>query len=394
MSGVTRWAELRHYVRFDEADEEALRLALPVVEPRFQQIADEFYDRILEHEGTRRVLTGGSEEVARLKCTLLDWLQGCFRGPWDEAYFHLRSRIGRAHVRIGLEPRYMILAMHVVRRGLQSALIEGRSDLKIDLFRAMRAVEKICDLELAIMIETYSDAFSNQLKRRERLAVIGQLGASISHEVKNPLGVIASSVYALKAHLDTKRDARLARHIEKIQRNVEQANKIVTTLLDFLRTKAAARVERDWNELVSEAAQSVALPGGVELELALAPDAGRAAVDPLQIASVVANLVRNAGEAMIDGGRVTVATRGTEGEVEVLVRDRGPGLPGNVLPQLFEPLFTTKEVGTGLGLALAKAIVEAHGGSIQARNAEGGGAEFCVCLPRWAPTPEPAEDRP
>jgi signal transduction histidine kinase len=249
----------------------------------------------------------------------------------------------------------------------------------------MLAVARICDLELAIMLETYGEELSTQLMRRERLAAIGQLGASISHEVKNPLGVIASSVYALKEYCDARHDERAAKHIEKIRRNVEQANQIVTTLLDFLRARAAARVERDWNELVSEAAESVALPPGIVVELTLAPEAGRAAVDALQVASVVANLVRNAAEAMLMEGRITVATRGEESLVEVSVRDRGPGIQSEHLPQLFEPLFTTKQVGTGLGLALAKAIAEAHEGSISAANAEGGGALFRMRIPRRAP---------
>jgi signal transduction histidine kinase len=246
----------------------------------------------------------------------------------------------------------------------------------------METVAKICDVELAIMLETYGEEYTAQIKKKERLAAIGQLGASISHEVKNPLGVIASSVYALRSYCEERKDERVARHIERIQRNVEQANQIVTALLDFLRTKEPQRAERDWNRLVAEAAQGVALPPGVSVDLALAESAGRARVDPVQVGRVISNLVRNAAEAMPEGGAISVATGGDGRFVEVTVRDRGRGLPSEALPQLFEPLFTTKPVGTGLGLALAKAIVEAHGGTIRASNAAGGGAEFHVRLPR------------
>jgi signal transduction histidine kinase len=281
------------------------------------------------------------------------------------------------------EPRYMICAMHLVRWGLQTAAIEGLRHEPSRLYSTMQAIAKICDVELAIMLETYGDEYTTHIKRRERLAAIGQLGASISHEVKNPLGVIASSVYALQDHCRMKADDHAARHLEKIQRNVEQANRIVTTLLDFLRAKPAARVPCDWNGLVAEAAEGVHLPPEVRVELKLAPETGRAAVDPLQITRVVANLVQNAAEAMVEaGGLITVETRSDDTAVELSVRDRGRGLPSDVLPQLFEPLFTTKAVGTGLGLALAKAIVEAHQGSITASNAEGGGATFTVRLPR------------
>jgi two-component system sensor histidine kinase HydH len=388
MAELDRWAEIRKYVWFHEADQEALRSAREIVRPHFPAIVDEFYARIEAFEGARRVLKDETQ-IARLKVSLLDWLDVCFTGPWDAAYYKRRERIGRVHVWIGLEPRYMILAMHLIRWGLQAPIFEALAGEPERLRTVARAVAKLCDVELAIMLETYGDEYSAQIKRRERLAAIGQLGASISHEVKNPLGVIASSAYALQSYTHGLGDERVAKHIDRIQRNVEQANQIVTTLLDFLRTTRPTRIERDWSALVREAAEGVHLAPGVAIDLALAPDAGRADVDALQIGRVIANLVRNASEAMPEGGTIRVATRGDAESVEVCVRDAGPGLPAEVLPQLFEPLFTTKSVGTGLGLALSKAIVEAHGGTIRAANIAGGGAEFVVRVPRVA-APEAA----
>lgn len=379
---MTRWNEIRKYVRFGPDDEAALEAARPLVAPHFDRIVTEFYDRILEFEGARAVLTEGPAQVERLKVTLLRWLQGVFTGPWDEAYFHVRARIGRIHVRIGLEPRYMICAMAVIRWSLQTIVFQALGHAPAQLFATMRAIAKICDVELAIMLESYGLEFTSQLKRRERLAAIGQIGASVSHEVRNPLTVIATSVYALKDHCRAKEDEVAARHLERIQRSVDQANAIVTTLLDFLRQKAPDRAERDWNRVVAEAADAVPLPPGVRLELVLAPGAGRARIDEMQIGRVVANLVRNAAEAAPGSAHVTVETAGDEEAVAVAVRDRGPGLPPDVRPELFEPLFTTKAVGTGLGLALAKAIVEAHEGRIEARNRPEGGAEFLVRIPR------------
>jgi signal transduction histidine kinase len=381
MGSMKRWAEIRHYIRFDAADEAALRELHPVVRPRFPAIVREFYERIQEHEGARRVFTGGAAQIERQKQLLTAWLESSFAGPWDEVYYHIHSRIGRVHVWIGLEPRYMVLAMHLIRQGLQTAVLEAFPE-KRPLERAVLAIAKICDVELAIMIEEYHAEYSAQIKRRERLAAIGQLGASVSHEVKNPLAVIASSVHALKDYCHAAADPRAARHLEKIQRNVEQAYQIVTTLLDFLRMKAPARQAREWNALVRDAADSATLPAGVTLRFALGEAAGCAEVDATQIPRVIANLVQNAAEAMTEGGAVEVATGGDEAGVEVVVRDRGPGIPGDVLPQLFEPLFTTKAVGNGLGLALSKAIVEAHHGSIRAGNHPEGGAEFRVRLPR------------
>jgi signal transduction histidine kinase len=382
------WSEIRRYVRFDERDEAMLREAAPIVKPHFARIVLGFYDRIMENEGARRALSGGEAQVARLKRSLADWLETAFSGPWDDAYFERRTRIGRVHVWIGLEPRYMVLSMHHLRIELESAVLRERGcEIGRELPRVL-AIGKLCDAELAIMLEVYDEELAAQLKKRERLAALGQLGASISHEVRNPLGVITSSLYSLREICAGKIDERAQKHLERIDRSAAQASDIVATVLDLLRTREPVRLDRDWGALVREAAEGAPLPAMARVEVIVLEGAGRAHVDARQVGRVVANLVRNAGEAMPDGGLVTVTAGGDAREATFSVRDRGPGIAAEVLPHLFEPLFTTKEVGTGLGLALCKSIVEAHGGAIEARGAlgdgEGGGAEFRVRIPRAA----------
>src|SRR6516162_4363272 len=147
----TLFAELKRYVGFGADDESALRALYPLVSPEFARIADVFYRRILNHEEARKALAGESQ-VGRLKLTLVIWMDKLFTGPWDEAYYELRARIGRVHVRISLPQHYMFGAMNVLRQEMNGTIDRhffGRPD---ELRRARLALGKILDLELAIML--------------------------------------------------------------------------------------------------------------------------------------------------------------------------------------------------------------------------------------------------
>ncbi len=111
----TLFGELKRYMGWSGEHEEALRALVPHATPRFQHIADRFYERILEHEEARRVLLSGESPVGHLKVKLVAWMGRLLEGPWDEVYFDIRCRIGRVHVRIGLPQHYMFGAMNVLR---------------------------------------------------------------------------------------------------------------------------------------------------------------------------------------------------------------------------------------------------------------------------------------
>src|SRR4030095_5906155 len=111
----TLFEELKRYVLWEPADEAALRALHPLAAPEFERIADVFYRRILDHDEARTVLEGGESQVGRLKVTIRAWMDTLLTGPWDEAYYERRARIGRVHVRIKLPQHYMLGAMDVVR---------------------------------------------------------------------------------------------------------------------------------------------------------------------------------------------------------------------------------------------------------------------------------------
>jgi len=160
--------EMKRYVRFGPGDEAALRALLPHARGSFAGIADDFYARIHEHEDARRAISS-DEQMLRLKRTLVEWMERLLAGPWDDAYFEKRARIGRMHVRISLPQRYMFGAMALIRNAfleLSRAAFPTRPDT---CAAVENGLSKILDLELAIMLETYRESFVDNVQQLERL---------------------------------------------------------------------------------------------------------------------------------------------------------------------------------------------------------------------------------
>src|SRR5512138_1755868 len=231
----TVFEELKRYVRFGDDDERALRALHAFAAPKLTRVAEVFYDRILGHDGARQALVGGESQVGHLKITLHRWLDTLLSGPWDEAYWEGRTRIGRVHVKIGLPQHYMFGAMNVVRVEL-SAIAYDRFHPEPEQLQLVRnALGKVLDLELAIMLDTYRDDLLAQRARVERLSTFGQLVGSIGHDLRNPLGVIETSLFILRGRVGE--DARALKHIDRISEQLGVANGIISNLLDMIRNR-------------------------------------------------------------------------------------------------------------------------------------------------------------
>lgn len=381
---------VKSYVGFTAESSAALRELHPVAEPFFAPIVDDFYAAIEANPYARSAITGGSAQIERLKQTLVRWLDRMLLGPHDQEYCELRARIGRMHVRIALPQQYMFTAMDRIRVKLLDIVRSKIADpAKIQRFAT--ALNQILDLELAIMLDTYREDLVEKNRNTERLATIGQLGASIGHELRNPLGVIDSSLYLLRQHLgpDVASSRNVAKHLDRIASEVARANKTINDLLDLARNRPPQRQRIAARRLVDRAVRASSLPDTIQVEILTSPAELVIEVDPDQIQQVLVNLLSNAAQAMPDGGHVEVRAElmldGRGAQLRVL--DDGPGVPAEARHQLFEPLFTTKAKGSGLGLALCRSIMEAHGGTI-ALEPKPQGASFVLCIPAVAPAPQ------
>jgi len=371
--------EIKRYVGFDGRDEELLRGMRERIRPHVAPIIDDFYDHILGHSGARSAITGGMAQVERLKGTLRAWMDGLFTGPWDYDYYELRARIGRRHVQIDLPQQYMFTAVNVIRGHLVDVVLDTANDLR----RArdeLHAIDKLLDMELAIMLHTYREDYLSRMQKTERLATFGQMVASIGHELRNPLGVMESSLFLLRGRVGT--DERVVRHLDKIESQIRVSNRIISDMLDIVRDRPVTRRPIAAAALFAAARESVPARDGISLTEEIAADLPPLLIDAEQVRQVFVNLLANAYDAAGPGGFVRVVARMVgESEMEILVSDSGPGIDPAVRARLFEPLVTTKSKGIGLGLPLCKRIVERNGGTIHVTAGPLPGAAFSVRLP-------------
>ena len=253
-----------------------------------------------------------------------------------------------------------------------------------DITRLKAAEEALLDaneaLERRVNERTAAlEAAQGKLVRRERLAVLGQLAGGLAHQIRNPLGAITNAAYVLQRHL-AGADGDVARAISIILAEARQANRIITDLLDYARVRPPVRRPVSPQSLVERALAAQTTPSNVRVTLDV-PASPLVSVDPDQVCDAVDNLLRNAVEAMPDGGELRIGARIDRGGLALSIADNGVGIPSDVQEKLFEPLVTTKPLGLGLGLTTTRALVENQGGTITFESAPGRGTRFEVTLP-------------
>jgi signal transduction histidine kinase len=383
--------ELRAYVGFGAADEAALRRLAPHLERVRRGLVDDFYQEILEHEEARRALADGAQ-LERLKLSLAEWLTRLLSGPFDDEWLERSARIGRRHVEVGLPPRFMPLAMDRLRRALVQLALESPWKEPADAPAVVAAVEKACDLELTAMLESYAEMHQARVRESERLSAVGQLAATVGEELKNPLGVIQTSVLLVEKRLgagagDVELAAFVRSHLDRISRSAKQATRISSQLLEYARAKRPRLRTIPLAPLLQEAVLAADEHAGIEIDWSCAPPDATALVDPSDVGRVLSHLLRNAIQAIREsgrGGRITLAARRDGVGVAFTVSDDGPGIPTEISARIFEPLFTTRTRGAGLGLSIARDLIEAHGGRLTVASTPGRGAQFTVHLPQEA----------
>jgi len=272
-----------------------------------------------------------------------------------------------------------------------------------------RADEKIRQLnaELEQRVEERTRELreaQEQLVRQEKLAVLGQLAGSVGHELRNPLGIINNAVYYLRL-VQPEAEEQVKEYLGIIETETRTADKIISDLLDFSRIKSVDLEPVSVAALVQRTLERYPVPGTVQLTLNLPENLPTVNVDPHQVIQVLGNLVVNACQAMPGGGKLRVSSEKLSvvsdqssaksaplitdhpssalraGCLLITVTDTGSGITPENLKKLFEPLFTTKPKGIGLGLAVSQKLVEANGGKIEVESEVGVGTTFTVYLP-------------
>jgi signal transduction histidine kinase len=225
-----------------------------------------------------------------------------------------------------------------------------------------------------------------ELLKRERLAALGELSAVVAHEVRNPLGVIFNSLSSLKRVLHPRGDA--ATLLDIVGEEADRLNRIVGDLLDFARPREPSLQPEDIRAVLNSAvvaARPMAGASGIRLEVRVKEPLSKVPVDGSMLRQALLNLLINAIQAMPGGGTVSLqACEEREGSIahaRIDVVDSGPGVAPEIAQRIFQPFFTTKASGTGLGLAVVRRIIEAHRGEILLESAPGAGARFILRLP-------------
>jgi signal transduction histidine kinase len=373
---LRRYQELQQYVGWTAEDAGRVRQLRPLVEAAFPALIDDFYEEIERHPEAAKVITGGAAQIARLKGTLLRWISDLFSGVYDQDYVVRRWRVGWRHVEIGLDQVYTNVALSRLRAGLLRTLERHpQADPA-----SRRSLNTLLDLDLAIIEDAYQAEHLSRQQRTERLATIGQVAAGVAHELRNPLNVVKTSVYyLLNARNPT--PAKTTEHLQRIERHVVLADGVITALSNFakqpLPTLRPFRVEQCVREAVEI---NLAADAGVQVTVDCPQTVPPVLADIDQIRIVFGNLIRNAREAMGKGGHLSVVARPADDSVIIDFSDTGSGISPEHLSRVMEPLYSTKAKGLGLGLAIARALVEKNNGRLQVQSEPGKGSTFTVRL--------------
>jgi signal transduction histidine kinase len=374
-----RYQELQRYVGWTDEDARYVASVAPRLQAYLRPLIDDFYEEIDRHTGARKVITGGQAQIERLKGTLRGWLEDLLRGPYDADYVARRWRVGLKHVEIGLDQVYTNVALSRLRRGLLTALEQTLSTQDPAFLKGRRSLNTLLDLDLAIIEDAYQSEYTARQQRAERLAAIGQVAGGIAHELRNPLNVVKTSIYYL-LNARNPNPAKTAEHLQRIERHVTLADNVITALSNFARMPIPNLRPGPIEPCLRQVLEINALPESIQVTVDCPASLPPVLADLDQLGIVFGNLIRNAREAMPRGGALSLVGRQVDDSVEVAVADSGAGIPPENLKRIMEPLYSTKARGLGLGLAIARSILEKNRGTLRVTSELCKGTIFTVRL--------------
>ena len=384
--------EMKAAIGFGPEDAENVRSLAPLLKPEIPAVVQSFYERLFRHERAREVFEKRGRDMKHQYALLASWLDELLTGPYADAYCERRRRIGATHVGVGLPQHYMFTGMALIREELGQRIQHAgiaQNEEKLE------SLHKLLMLDLAIMLESYKETYSEQarkfersaveekLTRAEHLAEIGQLAASLAHEIKNPLAGISGAIQII-------RDGMLPGDphqpvVGEILGQIKRLDATVKDLLQYARPTPPQAKRTVLSEVLARVLSLLREEPALQ-RIRVKCDKGTSEItvhaDDSQLEQLLINLIINAAHASNDGGTIHLGFTPNADRIRIVIRDEGRGMTPEVRERAFEPFYTTKAKGTGLGLSICRRIVEAHGGDIELESAVGGGTSVIVNLPR------------
>jgi signal transduction histidine kinase len=311
----------------------------------------------------------------------------------DVKSFAVAPLLSRDRVLGGLSADNLVTQTMITEKKLQSLMIFA-NQAALALENALMYEElKTFSSELEGRVRKASarlEETQRQLFQSEKLAALGKLSAGIAHEIRNPLTSIKILIHSLADEQAT--SSSREKDLAVIEGEIGRVNKIIKQFLDFARPRPPSLETLDVRAILEETLALLIYEmeaQGISLEKSYSPDLPPIPVDREQMKQVFLNLMLNALQAMEKGGTLRVVTRraspfpgeGERSAAEVSFADTGPGIPEDLRGKIFEPFFSTKEEGIGLGLPIAQRIVEEHGGEVRVESKVGQGTTFTIALP-------------
>ncbi len=303
------------------------------------------------------------ETINNFLSSVYDWLQTDSKNEIDEILNKLRLVLllnKDVAISLGVYPRLLgTLATKVPKTQIYELYSDYLEELIDEKTRELKEVQE-------------------NLLKSQRLAAIGEAAAMVGHDLRNPLQAIVNVLYLARMQLGSLSKGELEESLDVIEEQVEYMNKIVSDLQDYARPVKPEFVEVESKRLLNETLLAIKVPETIKVSIDVEENATVFLADSYLLKRVFTNLILNAVQAMPDGGRLSIKVSGTSEEVFFRFKDTGVGIPEENLNKMFQPLFTTKAKGQGLGLAVCKRLVEALNGSITVESVVGEGTTFMV----------------
>lgn len=286
------------------------------------------------------------------------------------------SRVLREGIIIGLANDTILIR----KDGKKILIADSGAPIRDDEGNIMGVILVFRDITERKKAEEEKIRLTEELAIKEKLAFLGEISVAVGHELRNPLTAIKNNIYYLSMILENPTED-LSETLKYINEDIARMNKIILDLLDYSRIKTLERRSVNVNKLIEDLLLRSNIPENITVDKNFQENISKIFVDGLRFEQILINIINNAFEAMESGGKLTIVTSQVNYEIEIQIKDTGCGIESNNLEKIFEPFYTTKVKGIGLGLGITKRLIEAHDGTISVQSQIGKGTTFKLKFP-------------